>query len=104
MTEKVVIPAAGDINIYPRRFTTLPPSQYVPFKPGEDGIPEMVKAGDGYRIHVTRLTHDEKGYPAMNWQTQKKLVGRLVHKIRDIRQVDSPHCPYIFLQMFEKSR
>jgi 2-oxoglutarate/2-oxoacid ferredoxin oxidoreductase subunit alpha len=83
MTEKVVIPAAADINIFPRRFTKLPPSQYLPFKPGEDGIPEMVKAGDGYRIHVTGLTHDEKGYPAMNWQTQKKLVGRLVHKIRD---------------------
>ncbi len=83
MTEKVVIPAAEDIKIYPRRYTSLPPSEYLPFKPGADGIPEMVKAGEGYRIHVTGLTHDEKGYPAMNWQTQKKLVGRLVSKIRD---------------------
>ncbi len=43
----------------------------------------MVKAGEGYRIQVTGLTHDEHGYPAMNWQAQKKLVGRLVGKIRN---------------------
>jgi len=83
MTEKVVIPEAESIKIFPRRYTSLPPSEYLPFRPGADGIPEMVKAGDGYRIHVTGLTHDEKGYPAMNWQTQKTLVSRLVKKIRD---------------------
>jgi 2-oxoglutarate ferredoxin oxidoreductase subunit alpha len=29
------------------------------------------------------LTHDEHGYPAMNWQAQHKLVSRLVGKIRN---------------------
>ena len=29
-------------------------------------MPDMVKAGDGYRFHVTGLTHDERGYPSMN--------------------------------------
>lgn len=82
MTEKVVIPPAERIELFPRRFTTAAPSEYVPFKPGPDGIPDMAKAGEGYRIHVTGLTHDEQGYPAMNWQTQEKLVGRLVQKIR----------------------
>ena len=83
MTEKVVIPAAEEIKLYPRRYTSLPPSEYLPFRPGPDGIPEMAKAGEGYRTEVTGLTHDEKGYPAMNWQAQKKLVGRLVGKIRN---------------------
>lgn len=82
MTEKVVIPPAGRIGIYPRRFTSLSPSEYLPFRPGPDGIPELVKAGEGYRIHVTGLTHDEHGYPAMDWKSQKKLVSRLVNKIR----------------------
>ena len=82
MTEKVVIPKADQIELYPRRYTKLPPSEYLPFKAGDDLIPEMVKAGDGYKIHITGLTHDEKGYPVMNWEAQEKLVRRLVEKIR----------------------
>jgi 2-oxoglutarate ferredoxin oxidoreductase subunit alpha len=82
MTEKVVIPKADEIEIYPRRYTKLPPSEYLPFKAGEDLIPDMVKAGDGYKIHITGLTHDEKGYPVMSWEAQEKLVRRLVEKIR----------------------
>jgi len=82
MTEKVVIPAAEEIELYPRRYTKLPPEQYLPFRAGEDLVPEMVKAGDGYKIHVTGLTHDEKGYPVMSWEVQEKLVRRLVEKIR----------------------
>ncbi len=82
MTEKVVIPPADQIELYPRRYTKLPPDQYLPYKAGKDLVPDMVKAGDGYKIHVTGLTHDEKGYPVMNWQTQEKLVRRLVEKIR----------------------
>ena len=82
MTEKVVIPKADEIEIYPRRYTKLPPGEYLPFKSGEDLVPEMVKAGDGYKIHITGLTHDEKGYPVMSWEAQEKLVRRLVEKIR----------------------
>jgi 2-oxoglutarate ferredoxin oxidoreductase subunit alpha len=82
MTEKVVIPKADEIEIYPRRYTKLPPNEYLPFKTGKDLIPEMVKAGDGYKIHITGLTHDEKGYPVMSWEAQEKLVRRLVEKIR----------------------
>jgi len=82
MTEKVIIPKADEIELYPRRYTKLPPEEYLPFKPGKDLVPEMVKAGDGYKIHVTGLTHDEKGYPVMNWEVQEKLVRRLVEKIR----------------------
>ena len=83
MTEKVVIPPASDIKLFPRRYTSLPPSEYLPYRPGPDGIPEMARAGEGYRTEVTGLTHDEHGYPAMNWQAQKKLVSRLLGKIRN---------------------
>ena len=82
MTEKVVIPPADQIELEPRRYTKIPPDQYLPFKPEKDLVPQMVKAGDGYRVHITGLTHDEKGYPVMHWQTQEKLVRRLVEKIR----------------------
>ena len=82
MTEKVVIPEASEIELYPRRYTKLPPKEYLPFKPGKDLVPDIIKAGDGYKIHVTGLTHDEKGYPVMSWEAQEKLVRRLVEKIR----------------------
>jgi 2-oxoglutarate/2-oxoacid ferredoxin oxidoreductase subunit alpha len=82
MTERVVIPKADQIEITPRRFTEKKPGAYLPFQPAADMVPEMIKAGDGYRVHVTGLTHDEKGYPAMNAEAQEKLVHRIVNKIR----------------------
>jgi len=82
MTEKVVVPPADQIKIFPRRYTDKKASEYKPFKAfGEAGVPEMVKAGDGYRIHVTGLTHDERGYPSMTVATQDKLIRRLSDKI-----------------------
>ncbi len=83
MTERVAIPPAEAIEVVPRRFTARKPGEYKAYEPGEDLVPEMVKAGDGYRVHVTGLTHDERGYPAMNPQAQDRLVRRLVAKIRN---------------------
>ena len=72
MTEKVIIPDAATIDVYPRRFTHLPPGEFRLFEPREDKVPDMVRAGDGYRFHVTGLTHDERGYPSMNVETQSR--------------------------------
>jgi 2-oxoglutarate ferredoxin oxidoreductase subunit alpha len=82
MTERVDIPPADKIEVVPRRYTTKKPADFKPFEPGENMVPDMVKAGDGYRFHVTGLTHDERGYPVINAQAQDKLVRRLVDKIR----------------------
>jgi len=82
MTERVVIPPAEEIELEPRRFTKLPPEKYLPYHPNADLVPEMIKAGDGYKIHTTGLTHDERGYPVMSAEAQHKLVKRLVEKIR----------------------
>ena len=82
MMERVVIPPADHIEIEPRQYTQLPPGEYFPYCDLEDRIPKMVKAGDGYKIHITGLTHDDHGYPAMNAVAQQKLVTRLVDKIR----------------------
>ncbi len=82
MTEKVVIPPADEIEIYPRRKATVPPDQYLPYKPDKDLVPPMVNFGEGYRIHVTGLTHDERGYPVITAEAQERYVTRLVDKIR----------------------
>lgn len=84
MTEKVVIPAADQIEVEPRRFTKKSPGEYLAYEPcGEEQSPEMVMAGQGYNVHVTGLTHDERGYPNMTPPIQDTLVRRLQSKIRD---------------------
>lgn len=82
MTERVVIPPAEEIAITPRRLYTGPREGFLLYEAGEDLIPQMVTAGDGYRIHVTGLTHDDRGYPDMTVGAQEKKVRRLVEKIR----------------------
>ena len=83
MTERVVIPSPQEVELTPRRYTKLPPGQYLPYKPADDLVPEFAKAGDGYRFHITGLTHDKRGYPVMNADCQTRLVNRLVDKIRN---------------------
>jgi 2-oxoglutarate ferredoxin oxidoreductase subunit alpha len=82
MIERVVIPAAEDIKIVPRRYYEGPKDEYRPYEPERDLVPLMVKAGKGYRMHITGLTHDEQGYPNMSVNTQGKLVRRLVDKLK----------------------
>lgn len=82
MTEKVVIPPADQIEVQPRRHTTKKPGEYLAFEPGDDLVPDMAHAGEGYKLYVTGLTHDKRGYPLMNAAQQKELVTRLFDKIR----------------------
>jgi 2-oxoglutarate ferredoxin oxidoreductase subunit alpha len=84
MTEKVIIPEADKIPVTPRRFTKKSPDEFLLFKPDDSQVPEMIRAGDGYRFHVTGLTHDERGYPNMTVDTQDRLVNRLVDKLQPL--------------------
>lgn len=83
MTEKVVIPPPEEIETVPRRKPTVPPEEYRPYHvPEGEWVPPMAVAGDGYRIHITGLTHDERGYPATGDDSaQWPLVQRLIEKI-----------------------
>ncbi len=79
MTEKLVIPKADEIEVESRRFYKGPKDKYLPFKPEKDLIPLMAKAGDGFKLHLTGLTHNEKGHPTFSQTNDTK---RLVDKIR----------------------
>ncbi len=82
MTEKVIVPPADEVEIIDRAKPTEPPGEYLPYCFDGGNIHPMAVAGEGYRFHVTGLTHDERGYPAMNWQAHDKLVHHLLDKIR----------------------
>ncbi len=88
MTEKVVIPPPEEVEIFNRHQIykgDVEPDHFRIYRDSPDGDPgyvsPMVKAGEGYRIHVTGLTHDERGYPAMNAEANEWNVSRLMEKI-----------------------
>jgi 2-oxoglutarate ferredoxin oxidoreductase subunit alpha len=81
MHEKLVIPPAEEIELVERKWYTGPKDKYLPYKNDKDGIPFMVKTGDGYRFHTTGLTHDERGYPLPTAERQQVCVGHLIDKI-----------------------
>jgi 2-oxoglutarate ferredoxin oxidoreductase subunit alpha len=90
MTEKVIIPPPEEIEITNRPLVhkgDVEPDHFRIFRDnpaanGDGYVSPMAVAGEGYRIHVTGLTHDERGYPGMNARTQEWNIGRLINKIR----------------------
>lgn len=81
MTERVVIPEAADIDVQARRRPAPNDLDFHLYATGADLVPNMVHAGEGYGIHVTGLTHSDKGYPDLTVTSQDKLVRRLHDKI-----------------------
>ncbi|MEW6069970.1 MAG: 2-oxoacid:acceptor oxidoreductase subunit alpha [Candidatus Thermoplasmatota archaeon] len=78
MCEKVSL--HSEIEIINRKL----PSQgkYNIYETGEELIPIIPNAGMGYRIHLTGLTHDERGYPVIDAETQERMIKRLNDKIK----------------------
>ncbi len=100
MREKMLLPEK--VTITPVRVrkarTTLP------FKAGKDGVPGFTPFGKGHHVHVTGLTHDERGYPSTtNPDTHEKLVTRLVTKVESARRdiasydVSNPQAEIVFV-------
>lgn len=79
MREKIVIP--DKIDITPRQMPEKV-DNYLPFDAPEDGTTPMPSFASGFNIHVTGLTHDERGYPSTDDpDVHSKLVTRLCNKI-----------------------
>jgi 2-oxoglutarate ferredoxin oxidoreductase subunit alpha len=83
MTERVVIPEEPDIPRRERKRPAVPPGDsFLPYRADEDDlIPPMPEVAAGYRIHVTGLTHDERGYPTTDAAEHDRLVRRLSEKV-----------------------
>jgi 2-oxoglutarate ferredoxin oxidoreductase subunit alpha len=80
MREKISIPEK--VNITTRQMPPQGPEDFLPYHAEPDGTSPMPAFGDGYKMHITGLTHDERGYPdASNPKTHAQLVKRLCDKI-----------------------
>jgi 2-oxoglutarate ferredoxin oxidoreductase subunit alpha len=82
LSERVVIPEAKAIKTVSRPRAKGRKDRFKAFEPGPNGVAPMAIAGEGYNIHVTGLTHDERGYPAMTVEAQAEMMARLVGKVR----------------------
>lgn len=80
MREKITIPEM--VKTKPRQMPSESPADFLPFQAAPDGTSAMPAFGDGYKLHITGLTHDERGYPdASSPQAHSSLVKRLCDKI-----------------------
>ncbi|MCK4791217.1 MAG: 2-oxoacid:acceptor oxidoreductase subunit alpha [Desulfobacteraceae bacterium] len=82
LSEQVIIPEEKAIKTISRPKPKGRKDRFKPYEPGSNGVAPMAIAGQGYNIHVTGLTHDERGYPVMTVEAQDEMIARLVGKIR----------------------
>ena len=82
MREKIMVP--DSVAHIPRKELA---AGVLPFHPDDDLIPGFATFGRGHDVHVTGLTHDERGYPcATNPHLHHNLVKRLVDKVENARR------------------
>lgn len=77
--ESVVLPES--IEVVDRVRPNGDPGDFWPMVAPDDGVPPLPAFGDGYRFHVTGLTHDERGFPTNDSKVAEALITRLHRKI-----------------------
>lgn len=86
MREKVIVPEDDSLVLVDRKRPSVSPDEFVPYRADEqDDIPPMAGMGDGYRWHVTGLTHNDWGFPTNNAAEIEKKMLRLMRKIDRFR-------------------
>ena len=84
--EKFVVPEASSLKVVNRKKPTVDPKDFVPYQADpEDDVPPMAGFGDGYRWHVTGLTHNDWGFPTTNPDDIDKKMRRLMRKVDRFR-------------------
>jgi 2-oxoglutarate ferredoxin oxidoreductase subunit alpha len=93
MREKVNLPVPESVEVINRVKPDTPPDWYKPFEDNKTGVPPMANFGEGYRYHITGLTHDEMGFPTSNPDEIKAFNERLFRKItlglKDIQRCET---------------
>ncbi len=79
--EKIVLPPPTEVPVVDRVRPDMPPEWYVPYADTPSGVPPMGIFGDGYRYHVTGLTHDVHGFPTERTDEIVPFMNRLFRKI-----------------------
>ena len=86
LRELVVLPDFNTVEKIERKMPTVPPEWYKHFQITPDFTSPMASFGQGYRFHLTGLTHDERGFPTASSQVIAAKLDKLKLKIE--RHID----------------
>ncbi len=88
MREKVALPEPEELEIIDRARPSVPPEWYRHYENTITGLAPMASFGEGYRFHVTGLTHDESGFPTERSDEVNALMNKFKNKeIRNTRDL-----------------
>jgi len=93
MREAVCLPDIANVRIINRIKPTVPPHWYKHYDENQKYLSPLASFGEGYRFHVTGLTHDSHGFPTNKPSEAAEMMERLRKKIsyniRDLVQIES---------------
>jgi 2-oxoglutarate ferredoxin oxidoreductase subunit alpha len=92
MREKVVIPEKDTLEIIDVKLPDMPPSEYNPYNYTSGKVTPLAPMGEGYRYHVTGLSHGETGFPTAKMEVlqdmQNWLIDKIYKNIKDIEKYE----------------
>ena len=93
MRESVLLPDLANTRVINRIKPTVPPHWYKHYDENQKYLSPLASYGEGYRFHVTGLTHDALGFPTNKATEGAEMMARLRRKItyniRDLVQIES---------------
>ncbi len=81
MREKVDLKELEGLTVVNRKKTDSNKENFRAYEYTDDLVPPMEPIGNGYKFHVTGLSHDQTGFPTNSLEETKKLLTRLSQKI-----------------------
>lgn len=82
MREPVLLPDPSEIVIVNREKPTVKDPKFSPYDHSKCDIAPLPSFGEGYRYHVTGLSHDYTGFPTSNPELVQAEEERLLRKIK----------------------
>ncbi len=93
MRESVRLPDMANVRVINRIKPTVPPHWYKHYDENQKYLYPLASFGEGYRFHVTGLTHDAHGFPTNKAGEAGEMMDRLrkkiTYNIRDLVQIES---------------
>jgi 2-oxoglutarate/2-oxoacid ferredoxin oxidoreductase subunit alpha len=81
--ETMVLPDPQEFRVIDRLQPTVPPEWFIPYETKGRLVPAMSPFGEGYRVHVTGLIHDVRGFPTNRPEEVAAFQNRLQQKISE---------------------